>query len=264
MEIIVLASGSKGNATYIQTKNTKILIDAGISYLQLKNRLLINNIKLEQLDAILVTHEHTDHIKYLSSIATKTKAKIYMSSITYCEANRRQSGTLTNLEVLFLEANKKYSIGDFYIVPITLSHDVDNCFGYLIKEVGSKNITYGYITDTGYIPDEYISIIKNLQVLSIESNHDVKMLKESSRPWPLIQRILSRNGHLSNDQCCNYLKMLNYQNVKTVILSHISEECNLESIVLKEVTNTFSGRIPCQILVAKQHIPLDIIEVNDV
>lgn len=264
MEIIVLASGSKGNATYIQTKNTKILIDAGISFLQLRNRLAMNNICLNELDAIFITHEHTDHIKHLSSIAIKTNAKIYMSSITYPEANRRQSGALINLDVSFIEANHKYLIKDLIIVPITLSHDVENCFGYLIKENGTRNSTYGYITDTGYIPEEYLSIIANLQVISIESNHDIKMLKESNRAWPLIQRILSNNGHLSNDQCCNYLKRLNYKYVKTIILSHISEECNLESIILNEIDKTFEGNIPCKVLVAKQHIPLNIIEVKDV
>lgn len=264
MEIIVLASGSKGNATYIQTKTTKILIDAGISYLQLRNRLAIRGISLKELDAIVITHEHTDHIKYLSSIATKTNAKIYMSEITYPDANIRQSGALTHLNVSFLEANMKYKIGNLNIVPIELSHDVKNCFGYLIKEDGSRNATYGYITDTGYIPEEYLSIIANLQVISIESNHDVKMLKESKRAWPLIQRILSRNGHLSNVQCCEYLKGFNYKNVKTIILSHISEECNTEEIVIKEIKNTFNKKLPCNVLVAKQNEPLDIIEVTDV
>lgn len=264
MEIIVLASGSKGNATYIQTKTTKILIDAGISYLQLKNRLATKGISLKELDAIVLTHEHTDHIKHLSSIATKTSAKIYMSKITYPEANRRQSGALTNLDIAFIEPNMKYQIGNLNVVPIRLSHDVENCFGYLFKEEGSKNITYGYITDTGYIPDEYLSIIANLQVISIESNHDVKMLKESNRAWPLIQRILSKNGHLSNVQCCEYLMKFNYKFVKTLILSHISEECNTEEIAIKEIKNTFNDKLPCNILIAKQNEALDIIEVKDV
>lgn len=264
MEIIVLASGSKGNATFIQTKNTKILIDAGISYLQLKNRLLQRDIVLKKLDAIIITHEHTDHLKHLSSIATKTNAKIYMSEVTYPSANARQSGALTHLDVSFIVANHKYTIGDLTIVPIELSHDVENCFGYLIKEKESNNITYGHITDTGYIPEEYISIISNLQVISIESNHDVKMLKESKRAWPLIERILSNIGHLSNVQCCNYLKQFNYQYVKTIILSHLSEECNLESIALKEVKNAFNGEYPCDVLIAKQHEPLPKIEVKDV
>ena len=262
MKIITLASGSKGNSTYIETKNCKILIDAGISYLQLKNRLAQKGIVLSKLDAILLTHEHIDHIKYLSSIALKTNARILMSEITYPEAFRRLSGSLTNLNVAFVKENNKYKINDLIFVPLKLSHDVDNCFGYIFKEDVEGNVTYGYLTDTGYIPDEYIDIISNLQVISIESNHDVKMLKESKRPWPLIQRILSKKGHLSNEQCSSYIKRFNFENVKTIILSHISEECNTEEKAIKEVYAVFEGNIPCKVLVAKQHEPLDIIEVN--
>ena len=262
MKIITLASGSKGNATYIETNNTKILIDAGISFLQLKNRLAQKGIILNNIDVILLTHEHTDHIKHLSSIALKTKAKIFMSEITYPEAFRRLSGSLTNLDVSFIKENNKYKINDLIFVPLKLSHDVENCFGYIFKEEGTVNATYGYLTDTGFIPDEYIDIISNLQVISIESNHDVKMLKESSRPWPLIQRILSNTGHLSNEQCTNYIKQFNFENVKTIILSHLSEECNTEEKAFNQISEAFNGNIPCKIKIAKQHEPLDIIEVE--
>ena len=88
------------------------------------------------------------------------------------------------------------------------------------------------------------------------------MLKESSRPWPLIQRILSKNGHLSNEQCANYIKQFNFENVKTIILSHLSEECNTEEKALNQLKNVFDGIFPCEIKIAKQHEPLDIIEVK--
>lgn len=261
MKIIVLASGSKGNATYIETKNTKILIDAGISYLQLRNRLFSLGISLKDLDVILLTHEHVDHIKHLSSIALKTNAQILMSEITYPEAFRRLSGSLSNLKVAYIEENKKYKVKDLYIVPIKLSHDVDNCFGFIFKEESSDNKTFGYITDTGYIPEEYLSIISQLQVVMIESNHDVDMLKKSKRPWPLIQRILSDIGHLSNKQCVNYLKGFDYNYVKTIILAHVSEECNDDIHIIKELNNAFECKLPCKMIIAKQHEPLDIIEV---
>ncbi len=262
MKIVVLASGSKGNATYIETDNTKILIDAGISFLQIRNRLAMRNIILDKLDAIVVTHEHTDHIKYLTSIATKTSACVYINKVTYLEANRRLSGGLTNINVKLTEINTKYQINDIALVPIRLSHDVEVCCGYLFKELVSGNVTYGYITDTGYIPDEYLKLISTLQVISLESNHDIDMLKYSKRPWPLIQRILSDNGHLSNVQCCNYLKMFNYEHVKNVILSHISDECNTEELVLKEINKTFNNNLPTKFIVAKQHEPLEVIEVK--
>lgn len=261
MKIIVLASGSKGNATYIETNDSKILIDAGISYLQLRNRLAEKGVTLTTLDYILLTHEHTDHLKHLSSIATKTKAKILMSEITYPYANQRLQGNLYSLNVDFIQENIKYTINDLSFVPIKLSHDVDNCFGFIFKEGTKGNKTYGYITDTGYIPVEYLDLIKNLQVLSIEANHDVKMLQNSSRPLILINRILSDCGHLSNKQCISYMKTLNYDYVKTLILSHISEECNDEKIIFKDLNKAFKNQLPCKIIVAKQNEPLDIIEV---
>ncbi len=262
MEIVVLASGSKGNATYIQTPNTKILIDAGISYLQIRTRLLSKGITLDKIDVIVITHEHTDHIKFLVSIAKKTQAKIFINEKTYEVANQKLSGGLTDLPVYFILANNRYEINDITIVPIKLSHDASCCYGYLFKESGGINRTYGYITDTGYIPKEYLNLIASLQVISLEANHDVKMLKESNRTWPLIQRILSNEGHLSNVQCATYATSFDYHFVKVIILSHLSEECNLEEIALGEMMKAFGGQLPCQIAIAKQNEPLAIIEVK--
>lgn len=262
MKIIVLASGSKGNATYIETKNTKILIDAGISYLQIKNRLAQRDIQIGKLDAIFITHDHIDHIKYLASVAKKTDATIYLSESTYHIINQKTSGSLNYLKVAIIYANYKYEIGDCIVAAMELSHDVCCCFGYAMKEKKEGNITYGYITDTGYIPDQYLPLISKLQVISIEANHDVEMLKKSGRPWPLIQRILSNQGHLSNIQCINYLKGFDYQYVKQIILSHLSEECNTEELVTREVKIAFQGELPFALKVAKQYEPLEVIEVK--
>lgn len=262
MKIVILASGSKGNATYIETQNTKLLIDAGISYQQIKNRLAQRNIELKNLDAILITHEHTDHVKYLISVATKTNATIYMSELTYSCVNQKYSGGLTSLKVGLIKSNCKYELNDLIYAPLELSHDASSCYGYVIKEKCVGNVTYGYITDTGYIPEPYLSLISSLQVISLESNHDVAKLKSSQRPWYLIKRILSTEGHLSNLQCSNYLKNFDFRYVKTVILSHLSEECNSEDLAIKEINSAFNGDIPCELLVAKQDEPLDIIEVK--
>ncbi len=262
MKIIVLASGSKGNATYIETENTKILIDAGISYLQVKNRLLQRGIVLTNLDAILVTHEHSDHIRHLASIAMRTNAMIYLNENTYNIINLKYGGCLTCLKTAFINANCKYNVGDLIIAALELSHDVSTCYGYAIKDEKYPNSTYGYITDTGYIPEVYLSLISKLQVISIESNHDVEKLKKSGRPWILIRRILSNQGHLSNNQCVDYLKEFNYKYVKTIILSHLSEECNTEELAINEVFRGFDGNLPFELKVAKQYEPLDILEVK--
>lgn len=262
MKIIVLASGSKGNATYIETKYTKILIDAGISYLQLRTRLAMRNVVLTQLDAILVTHNHIDHMKHLASIAMRTGATIYISDSTYDAINYKTSGSLHYLKTALIRENCKYEIGDVIVAAMLLSHDVSSCFGYAIKEKVEGNVTYGYITDTGIIPEQYLPLLSKLQVISIEANHDVEMLKKSGRPWPLIQRILSKQGHLSNAQCASYLKDLNYRYVKTIILSHLSEECNTEELAIREIETAFEDQLPFELKVAKQYEPLEVIEVK--
>ena len=264
MKIVILASGSKGNSVYIETNEAKILIDAGISYLQLRTRLAQKNIQLNKLDAILVTHEHSDHVRHLVSIATRTNASIYLSESSYYTINQKYSGGLLGLDVGLIKANAKYKIKDLIFAPIALSHDTPTCFGYIVKEDCPGNITYGYVTDTGYIPEEYINLISKLQVISLESNHDVKMLKESSRPDFLINRILSKNGHLSNVQCNEYLKQFDFKYNKIVILSHLSEECNTEEIAINTVYQTFNNDLPFTLLVAKQNEPLDVIEVSNV
>lgn len=262
MKIVVLASGSKGNATYIETKQTKILIDAGISYLQIRLRLASRGIMLSHIDAIFVTHEHTDHIKHLVSVASKTGATIYLSEACYYNVNRRLNGGLNALSVALIHANCKYDLGDVAVAALELSHDVDSCFGYVFKEKKPGNVTYGYVTDTGYIPEQYLSLLSKIQVLSIESNHDVTLLKSSARPKVLIGRILSKAGHLSNVQCAQYLKGFDYKYMKWVILSHLSEECNTETLALEEVRKVFGEALNFRVEVAKQNEPLEVIEVE--
>lgn len=263
MKVVVLGSGSKGNCTYIETKTKKILIDAGLSILQIKNRLAMQGITFTNIDIILVTHEHTDHIKYLASLVTKTNAIICIHKDTYEEANRRLSGGLLNRKIRFIEADKRYSIDELSFVPIKLSHDATNCFGFILKEENGldSNTTYASITDTGYIPTKYYNILSTISVLLIESNHDVLMQKQSGRPWILINRVLSERGHLSNVECSEILKQIVTPHTKQVIFGHISEECNLESIAVETCLKAFNNNLPFKLHIAKQHEPLDVIEV---
>ena len=123
MKVVVIGSGSKGNSTYIETKNAKVLIDTGLSFLQVRTRLLNQGIKLDKLDAVFITHEHTDHIKELVSILTKTSATLYIEENSYLEANTKLRGNLVNFKKVFIKADKKYNINDLSVVPMKLSHD---------------------------------------------------------------------------------------------------------------------------------------------
>lgn len=264
MKIIVLASGSKGNCIYIQTKTKTILIDAGISMLQIRSRLEAQGMKLNKIDMVLVSHEHTDHIKYLSSILDRTNATLYIHQKTYETANARLSGALTHAKKCFIETDKKYQIDELVFVPITLSHDVDNCFGFLVKELNdsNQNKTFASVTDTGYIPVKYLKALSTINVLLIESNHDVTMQKNSGRPWVLIQRVLSERGHMSNDLCSEILLKIANSNMKKVILAHISEECNTEKIAYQTCLEKFDNNLPFELFIAKQYESLPMIEVE--
>ncbi len=263
MKITVLASGSKGNATYIETAKTKILVDAGISILQIKKRLTDVNIQLTSLDAILVTHEHSDHVLYLANALTKTKATLYIDKNSYDAINKKTNNSLLPFPVVFIKNDLKYGFDDLIIVPIALSHDSCAIHGYLFKEQDlSKNKTFAMITDTGIIPEKYFPILASINVIMIESNHDVEMLYSSRRPWILIKRILSQKGHLSNEECMYYLTKFISSHTKHVILAHLSEECNDEKIVVAECLKYF-GRNPHFVFhIANQYSPLPIIEVE--
>ncbi len=254
MKVIVLASGSKGNATYIETNNTKILIDAGISYSQIKQRLSASGIFLNKLDALFVTHEHTDHIKHLIPVLEKTQAKLFINQKSY---ERLDAGTRTNLigyNITFIEADHKYTVNKMIVVPMQLYHDAANTFGYLIKD--GQN-TIGYVTDTGYVDPKYWSLLSHMQVLVMEANHNVEMLLNSNRPWLLKQRILSNHGHLSNEECYDVLSRIISDETCSIIFAHLSEECNTEDAVWTSMEPLLSKH-RIKFYIAKQHIPTDI------
>ena len=264
MKVTVLASGSKGNATYIETKETKILIDAGISYIQVKGRLKEKEIELTTLDAIFISHEHTDHVMHLASILKKTGAKLFIDKISYDVINQKTNNSLYPFEVVFIKNDCKYNFKDIFVVPIPLSHDSKAIHGFLMKELNEeKNCTFASITDTGIIQEKYFPILASINTLLIESNHDVEMLTTSSRPWILIQRILSKKGHLSNVECMSYLTKIVSKHTSNVIFAHLSEECNEPKIALNECYKVFGENPSFKVYVADQYNPLDTLEVEN-
>lgn len=257
MRIIILASGSKGNSTYIETDNTKILIDAGISYKKMAERLKENNIFLDQLDAILVTHEHIDHVMHLASISNKCNTKIFITQESFENLNGNILNQLKLSNTFFISVEKRYSVNEITFVPIQLFHDTKNTVGYLFK-IENNNIAY--ITDTGHILPKYYSLLRQMNYLIIESNHDVEMLLNSNRDYRLKRRILSKNGHLSNDECSLVLKEVISSNTKCIVLAHLSEECNTQEIAYNSTFKTIeeSSYKPL-LLIAEQNTSLEVI-----
>lgn len=235
MRFNILGSGSKGNATLVEFNNHLFLIDMGLTKTRLKEGTEYFNKSIDDIDVVLITHEHNDHIKGLSFI--KDTSLII-------------SGDNTLQDVLYKKINpyEEINIHDVNITALPLSHDAYNPLGYMLQY---HNFKFVYITDTGYIDDKILSLINNPDVLLIESNHDKKMLLQSNRTLKLKKRILSSHGHLSNEECALYINKIIGKNTKEIILAHLSEECNTPELAL--LSNKKLKHKKICIRCAKQH-----------
>lgn len=242
MKVIVLASGSKGNVTYVEHENTKILIDAGMNLTYIKDNLKKYNISLKEIDAILITHTHNDHICGLQTILKKYNPKIYITEKMKCDLN------LECCEIFSEETNIKNLVIDI----IKTSHDKPSV-GFIIN----KDLVY--ITDTGYLKESYYEKLQNKKMYIFESNHDLEMLNNGDYPYYLKQRIWSDKGHLSNKVASEHLKNLVGKNTEYIVLAHLSEKNN-DPIIACETLKNCLGETQINICVAKQYEPLEPIE----
>ncbi len=254
MKIIVLASGSKGNATYLEIGKSKVLIDCGLSYRQISFRLKEHGKTLEDLDAIFITHEHSDHVLALGSITKKHDSKIFLSQGTYDHLNKKSLADVDSKLFNIIKEEEFIDFEDFKVLPFLTYHDAYEPFGYKFFE--NEN-TFVYITDTGYFPIKKFDLIRNADAYLIESNHEVEMLLESGRPWLLKRRILDDTGHLSNEDSANLMLNIIGERTKYIILAHLSEECNLEEHALNAYNKAFYDEgidiNSYRILIAKQN-----------
>lgn len=218
MKITVLASGSKGNSTLIETNNKNILIDVGLPLKNLEKRL---GKPFPKIDILIITHTHTDHINGIKSLLKSQKPIIYTikndleEKTDYKNINYEKEIKEQNLEIELFE----------------LSHDVP-CLGVYLKENQSELI---YITDTGYIKEKYLKKYSNKTIYIIESNYEEEMLKNGSYPFHLKQRIRSDKGHISNEDTDRYLKTLIGPKTKYICLAHLSEENNTKEKSLERL-----------------------------
>jgi len=247
MKVSVLASGSKGNCTYIETNKIKILIDIGISALSIEKKLINLNINPNEVKNILITHTHVDHVAGLKVFVKKYHPTIYLSKKMYEELK----DIIDNYVIL----DNKIMIEDLTIEYFKTSHDVDSV-GYVLR---CNNKSLVYVTDTGYINIKNYPLLYNHNVYIFESNHDVKMLMDNPKyPYQIKQRILSDKGHLSNKDSAYYLSKLVGSNTKTIILAHLSE-LNNDPIIVKEIHENNVSNI--DILIAEQDNKMELLEV---
>ena len=220
--IIFIGSGSKGNSTLIEYKENRfILIDCGFSNRYFNHVLEINNLNINQIDYIFITHNHIDHIKMINKLDEK---KIYSFKNTIQDVNYN-----------FLNEGVNYFC-DFEVNVIKTSHDAPDSVGFIFK-INDKEIVY--LTDLGFIKKSVLNLIKNKDYYILESNHDIDMLLNSNRPKSLINRIKGRSGHLSNQQAIDYLNKVVNDNTKHIFLAHLSQECNNEDLLNNYVKENF-------------------------
>jgi phosphoribosyl 1,2-cyclic phosphodiesterase len=311
----VLASGSKGNCTVISGGNTRILVDAGLSCRELFRRMRLVNEDPATLDAIIITHEHSDHVAGLAVTARKLGIPVYFTEGTHrawvrwlsprkqmtytqwLEQCRKQaaarmaeadaaiveecdpedgeaSAELTTAEtaelvpakaakdptslpsVQFFQAGKPLQIGDILVSSFTIPHDAADPVGFVFQAEG---VRMAVATDLGYIPPNVKAQLKGVDLLLLESNHDLEMLRDGPYPWSVKQRVLSRVGHLSNDAASTYLETEYDGQAAYVILGHLSESNNLPELARIAAERALLGRasLLCNhLLLAEQHEPM--------
>ena len=220
MELCSIASGSSGNCIYAGTESSHLMIDAGISGKRIEAGLNSIGLKTAEMQALLVTHEHSDHISGLGVVARKYGIPIYATAETI-EAVKGISSVGKVDETLFhpIEAGVEFQIGDITVEPVSISHD---------KKMA-------VITDLGKYDNYLIDKLQDLDVLLLEANHDVRMLQVGSYPYPLKQRILGDRGHLSNESSGQFLGQLLHDKFKKVVLGHLSKENNLAELAYETV-----------------------------
>ncbi|MGE4341610.1 MAG: MBL fold metallo-hydrolase [Bacilli bacterium] len=244
MRYYILASGSKGNATVLECKQGRILIDLGLPLGDFSRRLSEFNLTIDDIDAVFYTHSHTDH--FIRAYKRIDKHKIYATKETF-----------NHPDINFIEPYESYQVAGFTIFVLPISHDAENPVGFVIDD-GKQSLVY--MTDTGYISDQNIGYMKNKTYYIIEANHNERMLLQTSRPYVLIQRILGDKGHLSNEASAHYVAEMVGENTKEIVLAHLSEEANTPEVALA----AFHKILPrkdvdisrIQIKAAKQYLPV--------
>ncbi|MFT5599139.1 MAG: phosphoribosyl 1,2-cyclic phosphodiesterase [Urechidicola sp.] len=224
MKIASLGSGSKGNATIVSSDGTNILIDCGFSLRQFEKRLSFLGMAPQDIDAILITHEHSDHCGGVVRIAKKYTIPVWTTFGT------GRSVFENSADFNKLSGGKTITIGSFDVFPVTVPHDAGEPVQFVFCDNASGE-KFGILTDTGHITSHIIDAYKNLDGLLLEFNYDQKMLENGPYPYSLKQRVSGGLGHLSNDQSIGLLQEINTSQLRCLIAAHISEKNNSPSIV---------------------------------
>jgi phosphoribosyl 1,2-cyclic phosphodiesterase len=300
----VLASGSKGNATVIAAGKTRLLVDAGLSCRELLRRLAAAGEEPEALDAILITHEHVDHVAGLAVLARRLRIPVFITEPTHRawaralspkttmsyakwleirqqEKQATEDGAVLTMAAVaeeelveepvvkadptvlpvveYFRAGHRFCIGEIDIDPFTIPHDAADPCGFVFH-ARSESLRMAIATDLGYIPPNVKQALREVDVLLLEANHDLEMLKDGPYPWSVKQRVLSRVGHLSNTAAAEFLERDYDGGAHTIVLGHLSEQNNLPELARLAAEQAIGQRMSLlgnRILLAMQEMPLE-------
>lgn len=251
MKICVLASGSKGNSTLIQTEHSNTLIDIGMSNLYIEKQLIALSIDPDKIDNVFITHPHVDHIAGLKVFIKKHNPTVYLTQKMYDEL--KETINFNNYVIL----DGDLYINDLNVQYFKTSHDAIDSVGYIFS---NNNKEFVYVTDTGYINTKYFDLLSNKDMYVFESNHDVQMLMDNPNyPYQTKQRILSDKGHLSNKDSSYYLSKFVGDKTKYIFLAHLSEQNNDKDLALNTLKDKIGNKI--DIRIAEQNQMTELVEI---
>ncbi len=246
MRISVLASGSNGNAAVVEADGTCLLLDCGISCRQLVTRMQALGIDPGRIDAVLLTHEHDDHVKGLEVFLRRHPVPVLATAGTVQGMAAPPAGAEA------LTPGREVRLWALTVLPVPTSHDAREPVGFVLENDGYR---VGYVTDTGVVTQLLVERLAGCHALLLECNHDRDMLRVGPYPWPLKQRIASRTGHLSNEQSCGALERLVHSGLEVVVGMHLSQTNNSPHLVTRELAAVLSGS-GVRLAVASQHAAL--------
>jgi phosphoribosyl 1,2-cyclic phosphodiesterase len=248
IEVFVLGSGSAGNSALVRAEGTTLLVDAGMSARKIEERLKALGVEISDIDGILLTHEHSDHTAALKVLSKKRSMPVYANAMTA----RTLDGHVPPTNWQLFESGSRFQIGAFSVATFRVPHDAVDPVGFRISCQGS---CFGILTDLGHATRPVMDALRGIQGLLIETNYDEQLLQlDTRRPWSVKQRIASRHGHLSNAAAAKVLEELTADELRMVILAHLSRDCNKPELALMAVRDCLNrtGRQFTQVMCAEQ------------
>ena len=267
LRVTILASGSSGNCTLLETEQTRLLVDAGLGKKETLRRLAAVERQVDRLDGIVISHEHSDHIGSLAQVLGQWRTTVYLTEATHAEVKRilPESSQKRLDRVEHIRAGHRFMVGDIEVSPISIPHDAADPLGFTFRANGMK---VAIVTDLGYLPELVKFHLRDSDCLMLESNHDLEMLKVGPYPWHIKQRVMSRTGHLSNHTVSEFLADAEGFDgrARYVVLAHLSENNNNPDVARISAEEALGRRTGAaafagELIVASQDTPLPTLDL---